>query len=198
VTQKSLIERNHSLKFKVSHLLKASAGMTRHYLVEDVVPPALSDDLILQAPISGELKFVKTGHNILVTGLLNTVLELPCTRCLEPLDVPIEIELEELFRPTFDIISNLRLAQEDPDDIDEATLIDEQNNIDLTEVIRQSLYLCQPSQITCPMVKQKPCANLTLEDAENSLTLYTKDSPPSDKIDNRWADLLTLKDKLSD
>ncbi|OQY46532.1 MAG: hypothetical protein B6242_07575 [Anaerolineaceae bacterium 4572_78] len=167
----------HSLQFNVAQLLKDNSGSNRTYLLENIDLSNLDDALILLSPLSGTIKLVKTGHDILVMGNMKTVIELPCTRCLEPVNIPLILEIEEIFTSSVDIVSDTTLAL--AMDIDEATLIDEQHMLDLTEIVRQNLYLCQPTQVFC--------------EADSQIG-YRPQFRTEDEIDSRWAKLLALRD----
>jgi len=177
------------LQFNVAQQLKQRGGAPRAFVIEDAVLPHLDADLILLAPLSGLIKLTKTDTGILVTGTLNTVLELPCTRCLRPVSVPISMEIEETFTPTVDIITGGKLSQ--LPEVDTTTLINKQHILDLTEVVRQSLYLAQPSQILC----KEDCLGLCPQCGKNRNEGQCNCA--EEPIDSRWVDLLALKNELT-
>ena len=175
----------HSLQFNVAQLLKQSGSDTRQYEIVDAAVPALGNEFKLSQSINGKIKLIKTDKEIFVSGILVTELVLPCTRCNKDVKVPVELDIEETFSPTVDITTGTQLRQDD--DVDEATLINEQHILDLGEVIRQSLHLNQPAQILCQADCQGLCqqcgTDLNLEDCGCT----------DDEIDYRWAGLLDKK-----
>jgi len=175
------------LQFNVAQQLKQQGGAPRSFLIEDAILPTLDADLILLAPLSGLVKLTKTDAGILATGTLNTILELPCTRCLTPTSTPVSVEIEENFTPSVDIATGGKFSQSS--DVDAATLISEQHILDLTEVVRQSLYLVQPTQILC----KEDCLGLCPQCGQNLNA--GKCDCEEDNIDSRWTDLLALKDE---
>lgn len=179
----------HSLQFNVAQLLKHSGSDTRTYDIEAAVIPALSNEFTLSKPIDGYVKLIKTDKEIFVSGQLETEVVLPCTRCSKDVKTPISLEIEETFSPTIDITTGVQLTPDE--DIDEATLINEQHILDLAEVIRQALHLSQPSQVLCQSDCQGLCqlcgADLNVEDCDCS----------DEEIDSRWADLLNMKKNIS-
>ncbi len=177
------------LQFNVAQQLKQHGGAPRAFIIEDAVLPNLDADLILLAPLSGLIKLTKTDTGILVTGTLSTVLELPCTRCLTSVSVPISMEIEETFTPTVDIITGGKLSQSPG--VDTTTLISEQHILDLAEVVRQSLYLAQPAQILC----KEDCLGLCPQCGKNRNLVQCNCA--EDPIDSRWADLLALKNETA-
>lgn len=173
------------LQFNVSQLQKEQGGASRNYTIENAILPGLAEDIVQLTPLVGKLKLVKAGNDILVTGMLTLTAQLSCTRCLSPVETSIDIDIEETFTPTRDVFSGAEIEQ--PEDVDAATIIDELHVLDLTEVVRQNLYLSQPSQILCT----EDCRGLCPYCGKN------KNEEPCDcednQIDNRWAGLLALK-----
>jgi uncharacterized protein len=181
-------EKKDLLQFNVAQFLKPLTEASRTYIIENATLPELDQDLVLLAPLSGQVKLTKAGGDILVTGSLNTILQLACSRCLTPIEVPVTIEIEETFNPTVDIISGAKIIH--ANEVDPATLINKLHILDLDEVVRQSLYLNQPTQILC----KKDCLGLCPQCGQNrNLGLcHCQD----DHIDARWTGLLAFKNGL--
>ena len=72
----------HPFQFNVAQLLKQPSGTRRIYDIDAVDLPPLDDDLSIVAPFHGQLRFMRVGSGILVTGNLETTVQLECTRCL--------------------------------------------------------------------------------------------------------------------
>jgi uncharacterized protein len=134
------------MQFNVAQLLKEPTGSTRKYEISEELDD-LDPEIVIQAPITGKVKFTKIPQGILVNGDMETVVEVACGRCLEPFDVPVTIEIEEQFRPTLDLVTGARLPVGDDDDT--ATVIDERNQLDLSEVVRQDLLIALPVHALC-------------------------------------------------
>ena len=129
------------MRFNVAQLLKAAPGASREYeLDEDIT--GIDQDLDVSAPLVGKVRFLRLGEGILVTGQLRTRVRMPCRRCLTDVEAPVELHLEEQFRPSIDIISGRPIPLEDGQD--EAARTDERHMLDLTEVVRQNLVLALP------------------------------------------------------
>lgn len=171
------------MQFNVAQLLKEATGGTRKYELNESIDD-LDPELVIQAPITGKVKFTKIPQAVLVVGHLKTVLEVNCNRCLEPFELPAVFDLEEEFRPLVDLQTGAHLPQSDEED--EATLINEKNILDLYEVIRQALLLTLPSQRLC----QEDCQGLCMSCGQN---LNEDDCGCSDEeSDPRWDALKTL------
>jgi uncharacterized protein len=135
------------LQFNVAQLLKETTGSTRSYNI--IVEPLgeLDEDVAVVGPMTGHVKFLQTGRDILATGLLETTVEKTCGRCLTLFTTPISIELEEEFYPILDIVTGTMLAE--PEDGDEANRIDEHHILDLWEVVRQDILLESDGILYC-------------------------------------------------
>ncbi len=134
------------MRFNVAQLLKSSVGASREYeLDEDVA--GIDADLDVVEPLIGKVKLLRTGNGILVTGRAHTVVRMPCRRCLMPTKVPVDLELEEDFHPSIDIITGAELPLQDEED--EACRTDEHHILDLNEVVRQGLWLALPMSALC-------------------------------------------------
>jgi len=135
------------MRFNVAQLLKGPTGAERRYrLSEDI--RHLDPDLHPVGPLEGTVTLMRTSQGILVSGELRTMLRLECDRCLEPCDVEVELELTEEFRPTI-MINDVPIDPTPEDERDEALTIDEHHELDLTEVIRQALWLAVPMEALC-------------------------------------------------
>lgn len=169
------------LQFNVAQLLKQATGSRRLY---DVVAEwsATGDGLRVAAPLRGYVRFLRIGNGVLVTGQLETVVQLTCSRCLSEYLLPLHLDLEEEFRPTIDIVTGAWLEQE-PDQ-DQANLIDQHHTLDLTEVIRQDIWLNLPPSPVCRPDCQGLCPQCGQNRNEGSCTC------PTEAIDPRWASLL--------
>ena len=128
-------------------------------MAEDI--KGIDDELKIQDLLTGSLKMIRTTNGILVTGALHTVLELECCLCLEPIFMPVELDIEEEFRPSVDIQTGATLPVTDDDE--EATTIDEHHILDLTEVVRQAVFLASPMHPLC----RENCAGLCVQCGQN-------------------------------
>lgn len=173
------------MRYSVAQLLQEHTGAVRHNtLLEDVT--GLDPDIQPVEPLTGPIVLMRTVDGILVTGHLNTVIQMECSRCLESVVVPVELELEEDFTPTIDVLTGHRLPI--PADADAATLIDEHHILDLTEVIRQNMLLAQPARSLC----RRDCLGLCPICGQN-----LNEGPCSceaSETDSRWAGLAEWKD----
>jgi uncharacterized protein len=88
---------------------------------------------------------MRTGQGILVRGDVHTIVQLECSRCLEPVAVAVEAHVEDEFLPSVNVLSGEPL----PVPEDEALRIDDRHILDLTEAVRQYLVTTLPLQPVC-------------------------------------------------
>lgn len=172
------------MRYNIAQLLKGPTGARRqHDLNEEI--GSLDPGLEPLRPLVGPVTLTRTNEGILVTGRLRTVLRLACQRCLEPCDVAVEFDLEEEFYPTVHI-GDAPIRVVPPEDDDEALQIDEHHILDLSEVIRQALWVAAPMECLC----RPDCAGLCPRCGENrNLGECVCEEAP---LDPRWAALQTL------
>ena len=174
-----------ALQFNVSQLLKQLTGARRDYDVF-VETPQIEEGMELVVPLSGRVQLVRVGDGILVTGELETTARLKCSRCLNEFDHQVTIELEEEFRPVVNIVTGAPMPV--GEDQDTANLIDEHHILDLTEVVRQGLWVCLPPSLLCAEDCRGLCPQCGQNLNEGSCSCSTED------VDARWS---TLLDKFS-
>lgn len=191
------------MQFNVAQLLKELTGATRRFALNEPLD-GLDEELKFLGPLVGIVQLLRTNSGILTSGELSTVVQATCNRCLEPIAVPVRFELEDSFRPLTEVYTGRYLhpdefegSEEDLEDA--ALLINEQHILNLTEVVRQSVWLAMPMYPACNWEGAGQCPNLTRRLAEigalEDIELYS-DADERDeetKIDPRWAALLSLR-----
>lgn len=138
----------NALRLNVAGLLKEQSGAARDYTVQ-VAPEELAgllEDARPAAPLEGDLRLMRAPRSIFVRGQLGTDVYMECSRCLAEVDTPVELELEAEYFPQIDISSGAPLPA--PDD-DLAFTIDGNHELDLSEIVRQSLLLALPMHALC-------------------------------------------------
>lgn len=171
-----------SLKFNVAQLLKQTTGAVRSYVLDEDITP-LTEGMSF-APLQGDIRFTRTEDGVLVTGHLQTAVELPCRRCAALYTETIAVELEEEFHAAYDVYTGLRLPPRDTDEAE--TMIDEQHMLDLSEVIRQNVLLAVPPFPLC----QPDCKGLCPYCGQD-----LNDGPcncKQEETDTRWSALQAL------
>jgi uncharacterized protein len=135
--------------------------------------------------IGGPVRLMHTTEGVLAQGELWATVQVPCSRCLEPAQVALEIALEETFVPTLDVLTGQVTK---PAEDDEALWIDQHHLLDLSEVLRQDVLLALPMHVLC----REDCKGLC-PTCGNNLNEGACDCAPD--IDPRWAALQDLLDQ---
>jgi uncharacterized protein len=191
-----------NLIFNVAQLLKEPVGATRNGEVvaglfgllpelERVVPtdhsevavPVKTEDRPIGEPVlRGPVRLMHTQGGVLVQGRLCGEATLLCARCLDPVTVPLDVELEEIFTPTIDVLTGRSLLSEEED---RALWIDERHILDLSEVVRQDVLLALPMHALCT----EECRGLCPVCGQN---LNQGSCSCAPEPDPRWVALLDL------
>ena len=174
------------MRYNVAQLLKGPTGQRRQYELRENIE-GLDEEMVPIKPLIGTVTLMRTSQGVLATGKLRTKLRVDCRRCLEPYDVDIAINLEEEFHPTV-LIGDSPVDRVPREDEDEALLIDAHHTLDLSEVIRQALWLATPMDLLC----RPDCAGLCPNCGGNRNLGECKCD--QEAIDPRW---LALQELLS-
>jgi DUF177 domain-containing protein len=105
-----------------------------------------ADAFRIVEPVSLAFDIRKSNEQFQLTGRVRTTLELPCSRCLEPLTSPVDAEFDLRYHP------RTTTAGGDERQVDEADFSSasyENEEIDLGQLIRERLYLSLPMKPLC-------------------------------------------------
>lgn len=183
------------MQFKVASWLKQPVGYARTFELNDDLS-RLADGLEPTRPLTGRVELMRIHSGVLVTGACRTALKVPCSRCLEPLEHPVEFPLEEIFRPLTDVHSGRFLRPEEyegtPETMfDAALLINERYELDLSEVVRQHLWIAASQYPACQYAEPEACP--AFRESRRYLALANGAGPAqAEAVDPRWAALLPL------
>ncbi|MCB0063376.1 MAG: DUF177 domain-containing protein [Caldilineaceae bacterium] len=197
------------MQFNVAQLLKEPVGSVRRYHLDEDAE-ALDDDLEFLSPLVGDLQLMRTNSGVLVTGLLKAAVRVTCNRCVEPIVMPLQVPIEESFRPLTEVETGRYLRPDefegDTNELEDAALlIDEHHILDAAEVIRQNIWLQLPMYPTCNWQGAGECPNLVAQRAaiaeqratdQQSFGEEDDDTIP-EGIDPRWAALLKFQESTT-
>ena len=162
------------MMFNVSQLLNDPVGSVRQYTlnVEDSV---LGSGVELRS--GGSTILIRTHQGI--WGTINASIDtsVSCGRCLDIYSVCLDLDIEEEF-----------FRRSDVDEYDEfaETVIDDDNILDLSEIIRQYTISGLPMKPLC----ETDCMGLCHSCGRNLNKVNCECA--QDNVDLRWADLLNL------
>ena len=169
------------MRFHVAELLKKPIGATSSHEVHEA--DAVVTDDGSRGLVEGNLSLLRTKSGILAQATLRFHQPNVCSRCLTPLEVPLELHVEEEYQPTVDILTGAaRPRPEDPS----IFLIDGHHILDLTDAFHQYRVLAAPMQPLC----RSNCAGLCPICGQNLND--TSCACPHDKYDPRWSALAKL------
>jgi uncharacterized protein len=126
----------------VSRLLQETTGATRSFRIS-LDWFALDTDLMAR-DITGEMTVMRLVDGILLRGKINGIALIECVRCLEIYEQPFEVEVEQEYRSIFDVAMSSVSDEEDAETVSEIGEIDEANELDMAEPIRQFAILSLP------------------------------------------------------
>lgn len=141
----------------------------------DIAAPEKLGEGIIAVP-SGEnihidLRLESLGDGILASAEVETVAVGECGRCLEPIELELEVEFQELFAYSVDEAFDYEVHDD---------------HVDLEPLVREAVVLALPFQPVC----RPDCAGLDPETGER--LAEPLDSSLDDAIDPRWAALSQL------
>jgi uncharacterized protein len=147
------------------------------------------------APVVLELRLESVMEGVLVTGTARAQAEGECVRCLEPLELALEADFQEMFSYP-DADDRGRVKAEPADDAEDSAenedrLFIEDGLFDLEPVLRDAVVLALPMQPVC----QDDCPGLC---SECGARLADDPDHHHDAVDIRWAALQGLAGSLED
>jgi uncharacterized protein len=170
-----------SLVYNVSTLLRELIGATREYGVEERVLVDL--DTLRYESVTGRVKLLRTTDGVLVEARLHGSQADVCSRCVKPISVPLELEVEEEFFATADVHTGAKLPRPE---MPEAFLISAQQQLDLEEAVRQSWTAALPMQPLCRQDCPGLCPKCGKDWSEGTCSCVAEE-------DERWGPLRRLR-----
>ena len=162
------------------HDLMHKPGHMREVETKIILPEKLGEGLA-QVPkgaeIDLELRLESVHEGIYVSGRLRTVADAQCSRCLEPMSVPIQVDIQELFAYSLEVEDDLVIQDE---------------QIDLEQVIVDSVVLNLPFTPICSSDCLGLCPECGVKMNENP------DHEHEAPIDSRWSALEKLAQERED
>ena len=172
-------------------LLNLSRIRTAHEHFEEVYPPgtcATSDESFsVAAPVSLAFDIDKDKDQFRLVGRVESMLELPCSRCLEAFNWPVDAAFDLRYQPR---TRNTGDPEREIAEDDLTTAFYESETIDLGELMREQFYLALPMKPLC----REDCHGLCPQCGTNLNRETCRCS--RDWEDPRLAVLKTLKKEL--
>jgi uncharacterized protein len=113
------------------------------------------EDFRIVTPVQLTARLTKDNEKVRLVGRLQTMLEADCGRCLDPLTIPVDANLDVLFLPELDQTHAASAGGGKDDDEAEVREADtgvsfyKNDTIDLGEIMRDEFYLAVPMKPLC-------------------------------------------------
>ena len=163
------------MHINVSQLMREPSGSTRSVEVDESVSFALNLD---RSRVQGTVGLTRTDRGIWVRAFLDSTARCVCSRCLDDLEQPVRLTIDEEFLP----VEESSLAA----DHIEGNHIDQDQILNLTEAVRQYFAIGVPMNPVC----SSECLGLCLKCGAN-LNETPCNCDTVDR-DSRWGALLEL------
>ena len=108
--------------------------------------PGGEDPYRIVEPVRMHLDVAKTGERFRLSGHVQTVLELPCSRCLEPFSCAVDVPFDLVYHPQ---TSNVGEGEKEVEEEDLSTAFYDDQKIDLAQLMREQFYLALPMKPLC-------------------------------------------------
>ena len=132
------------MRFRVSQELRQPVGT--EFALDLRERSLLLDDDSALSDVHGEASLLRTDRGLLATLRAKARLERACSRCLAPVELPIEIDFQEEFIPVVDPLSGTHIASDEAED---SFVIDADLMLDLGEALRQYALMSAPGKPLC-------------------------------------------------
>ena len=104
------------------------------------------DGFRIASPVRLAFEIFKDKSTFRLVGSTKTTLEVPCSRCLEPLVVPVDTQFDLRYQPHSTNVGEGELEIEE-DDL--TTAFYQNEEIDLEQLMREQFYLALPMKPLC-------------------------------------------------
>jgi uncharacterized protein len=130
-------------------LLNLNKIRTAHERFDQVYSPEQfgpDDEFRVVAPITLGLEIFKDKDQFRLAGRVQSTLELPCSRCLEPFTMPVDQTFDLRYQPH---AKNTGDGEREIEEDDLTTAFYENDEIDLGQLVREQFYLALPMKPLC-------------------------------------------------
>jgi uncharacterized protein len=87
-------KKNSRLRFNFGFMLKADLGTSRDMELDY---PEVHIDEVSLIPLKGSFQVVRSSGGLYLTGELHSTVESECSRCMDKIELPISIKMDDLF-----------------------------------------------------------------------------------------------------
>jgi uncharacterized protein len=133
------------LTFPVAGLLAEPSGATRHWDVgpTEVAPGA---GIRLAVPVQGRLDLARTNRGLLVRARIGTALAEACSRCLRPVETPLDLVIDEEALPSVELTTGGTVDTAAEPDV---TRLTSDHELRLLPLIIDAIVMAEPIAPLC-------------------------------------------------
>jgi uncharacterized protein len=128
----------------LSRLRSGTEHLERRYAPAELA--RAEDEFRIVAPVELSADVRKDAKKVRFSGRVRATLELECSRCLEPFQIPVDVAFDMLFLPASE---NTGDGEREVAEEDLGVSYYKEDVIDVAEVIREQLYLALPMKPLC-------------------------------------------------
>lgn len=170
------------MRIELEKLAGSAGSFSRVYQVSDLPFDESELRLVEPAAVKGT---VRRGNNeAVLRGELRSKVTIPCARCLQPVELPIDIEFTERFVPA------VGWRDDEGHELSEAELnlaVFDGEAIELDDVVREEILLAIPAHVLCRETCKGLCPTCGVD--RNASTCECE----SRGVDSRWEKLKDLR-----
>lgn len=159
-------------------------GYTEVYDLQENMPvlKLANEEVLFNAPVKVHLTVTNKGR-LLVSGTIETVFRLLCSRCLAEVDIPVSTDLELVY---CHVSEEPGTKADEADQDDDSCLIYDSDVIDLTEPIMENLILALPMKPVCREECKGLCPGCGRNLNEGDCGCEIKDVDPRLAVLEQW------------
>ena len=138
------------MRLDLSQIKTPQERFERVYQPEAFAQPAEAapgDDVRVASPVSLTFEIFKDKSAFRLVGRTETTLEVPCSRCLEAITVPVNAAFDLRYQPHTAVAESKAEQEIEEDDL--TTAFYENDEIDLEQLMREQFYLALPMKPLC-------------------------------------------------
>jgi uncharacterized protein len=170
------------MRIELEKLQGGKGGFAHVYQPEELNPVDELVTLAQPVDVRGNVKLA--GHEVFVSGHVETRAQLECDRCLKPVELPVSADfaLEYITGSDYESSSAAALSEEEM-----TVSVFDGVSIDLDEIVKEQILLAMPARTLCREDCKGMCAECGTDLNAGQCNCGT------DEVDPRWAALKKLK-----
>jgi uncharacterized protein len=170
------------MRIELDRLEEQGGKFSRVYEVDELL---LDDEEVrLVEPVEIQGRARRVGSEVELRGRLSARLEVPCSRCLNPVEVPISTEFTERF------VRAVSWAADEQHELQEEDLnlaVFDGEGIELDDLAREEILLAVPASVLCGQDCQGLCPACGTDRNQGNCQCETNET------DSRWQKLKELQ-----